>query len=79
LKDTQAKGTTTESVKPSRKKQKLNQNGAYMHIIMHLASELLLADISHWKYLSVIQADRGMFEVITDVAVGHNVWCGRDD
>ena len=37
LKDTQAKGTTT--VKPSRKKQKPNQSGAYMHI----ASELLLA------------------------------------
>jgi hypothetical protein len=40
-----------------------------------------IEDISHWKYLSVIllQADSGMFEVITDVAVGHNVWCGRDD
>jgi len=38
-----------------------------------------IEDISHWKYLSVIQADSGMFEVLTDVAVGQNVCCGYDD
>jgi hypothetical protein len=55
LKDTQAKGTTT--VKPSRKKQKPNQNGAYIQLVQEPVWSLF-DELEEVVDITVVQSPR---------------------